>query len=122
MQCFARNGSVPFEAGLVRGELMAGGKRVRGKSGGKLGDELAALSEQVRRTRAALSEPPAEPRSKPEPAASPADEMSRLVDEWKDALEEGISDPRGFAADHPVVALSAAFLLGVVVGRLWRSS
>jgi hypothetical protein len=101
---------------------MVGGKRGRGKSGGKLGDELAALFEQVRRTREALSEPSAKPAPKPKSAAGSADGISRLVDEWTEALEEGMSVPRGFVADHPVAALSAAFLLGVLVGRLWRSS
>jgi hypothetical protein len=40
----------------------------------------------------------------------------------KSALEDGLSDTRDFTENHPLAALSAAFLLGLAVGRLWRSA
>jgi hypothetical protein len=53
--------------------------------------------------------------------AAGAAEALALLDELKDRLDDGLTETRDFTSHNPVAALAAAFLLGLVVGRLWRS-
>ncbi|HUG63164.1 MAG TPA: hypothetical protein VMP03_15050 [Methylomirabilota bacterium] len=53
--------------------------------------------------------------------AAGATEALALMDELKAHLEDGLTETREFTSHNPVTALAAAFLLGLAVGRLWRS-
>jgi hypothetical protein len=55
------------------------------------------------------------------PEGGAADAASVLRD-LKSRLDDGLADAEAFTAEHPVVVAGAAFLLGVIVGRLWRGA
>jgi hypothetical protein len=68
------------------------------------------------------------PEPEPAPAAAAAaggdqpSDAEAVLAQLKAALEDGLEETRDFTGNHPIAALSAAFLLGIAVGRLWRSA
>ena len=60
-----------------------------------------------------------------EPAAEDAGllaEARAVLEDLKRIAEDGASEARQAAEDHPLATVAAAFLLGLLVGRLWRVS
>lgn len=89
-------------------------------------DEIDELAEEVkarssRSAKASSASADAEA-TVSEGIAGTAAEAKALLDELKSRLEDGYDDTRDFTIKNPVTALSAAFLLGLLVGRIWRSS
>jgi hypothetical protein len=98
----------------------------RGDGGAKEGI-MAGGSSKLSEIEALAAELRRKPAAEPEPAADPAGgdagaDHAALLDQLRAALDDSLSDTREFTEAHPVAALSAAFLLGLAVGRLWRSA
>jgi hypothetical protein len=101
----------PRGDGGAKEGMMAGGSS-------KL-SEIEALAAELRR------KPAADPGSGPAAAAVDGDQgtdLQSVLEQVRAALDDSLSETRDFTETHPVAALSAAFLLGLAVGRLWRSA
>ncbi|WP_165644929.1 hypothetical protein, partial [Oharaeibacter diazotrophicus] len=57
--------------------------------------------------------------SAPDAAPLP-DEVAALIAAARERVEEGAAEIEAFAEEHPLAVTAAAFLVGVVVGRIWR--
>jgi hypothetical protein len=79
-----------------------------------LSAELAALRADLGRRAQAPQQPPS---SEPD-AASPGAELEAMLAELRDTLAEAGAETREAIADHPAMAIAAAFLLGIIVGRI----
>jgi hypothetical protein len=76
--------------------------------------ELAALRADIHRQPAAPdSSPPSPPDS-----SGPGAELEAMLAELRDTLAEAGDETREAIADHPMMAIAGAFLLGIVVGRI----
>jgi ElaB/YqjD/DUF883 family membrane-anchored ribosome-binding protein len=73
----------------------------------------AGASETVQAAKAAMAE-----------AVSAVEDrdVKAVLAELRAKLEDGLEEAETFTGEHPVVAVSAAFLLGVIVGRLGRGA
>jgi hypothetical protein len=82
--------------------------------------EIEALAAELRRNPPA-SDPGAGPAEGPSGGDTGGD-LQAVLEQVRAALDDSLSETRDFTETHPVAALSAAFLLGLAVGRLWRSA
>ncbi len=79
-----------------------------------LNAELAALRAEIRRKRPEAPDP-----KPPESAKSGVGhELEAMLTELRDALAEASDETRDAVASHPIATLAAAFLLGIIVGRI----
>ena len=76
--------------------------------------ELAALRADLHRQPATPDPPPPSSPDTPGPGA----ELEAMIAELRDVLTDAGSGTRDAIADHPLTAVAAAFLLGIVVGRI----
>ncbi len=76
-----------------------------------LAAELAALRAELGRT---VPLPPAVTPQTPGAGA----ELESMLGELRDTLAEASDETREAIAGHPLMAVGAAFLLGVIVGRI----
>jgi hypothetical protein len=85
--------------------------------------EIEALAAELGKKAGRAPEP--EPAPAAAAAAAGGDQPSdaeAVLAQLKAAHEDGLEETRDFTGNHPIAALSAAFLLGIAVGRLWRSA
>jgi hypothetical protein len=81
--------------------------------------ELDALAAELA-ARARQSSQFPEPEREAAPEGDEAPDVETLLDDLSTLLDDGMAEARQAAAEHPVATVAAAFLLGLVLGRMWR--
>lgn len=81
--------------------------------------EIAALRAELAGAATAAAQAPDTAGSPRESPPLP-DEVAALVAAARERVEEGAAEIEAFAEEHPLAVTAAAFLVGVVVGRIWR--
>jgi len=79
---------------------------------------MSDIRTELESLRAALVAPPAAEPAKAVATAEPAAEIEAMLAELRDAIANAADDAEKAVAAHPALALGAAFLLGLMVGRV----
>lgn len=79
---------------------------------------MSDIRTELEGLRAALASRPAAKPAQAVATAEPAPEIEALLADLRDAIANAADDAGKAVATHPALALGAAFLLGLMVGRV----
>lgn len=84
----------------------------------ELAEELRDLQSDIRASEASRATERTASADKMAGSAQTTSEVSRLLEELQSALSEVKAETGDVVTSHPLISLTSAFLLGVIVGRL----